>query len=323
MTEKNECIVRVLSAFTQGGISEFTYKMLEDVATKDTIRLILRDLEKDNIIEVLNKNGFAFKYKMNLILECPDFLFDKRLPFITKQNLLTIWKEHLDYYTKSDLNRIWNCSDGTTYTRKDRIKKYIGMDINDYLSKVEIITKSFTSDYEVIDTVVGKQFKTNLASNEYKCKICGDKNPKNFSERDHCMCKKCRSIQRKERMQEWSLAQHLHNHGVKSKTGKKTNEGYQLSVEDIEEILERQNYKCYYTGFDFSNTDYMLSNKLTKPSLDRLDSSKGYTKENTVVCTWFSNTAKNDQSESDFVKMCYQVAKHYHKKGSLESILKS
>ena len=44
------------------------------------------------------------------------------------------------------------------------------------------------------------------------------------------------------------------------------------------------------------------------PSIDRIDSSKGYTPENCRVVLWMINAAKNDLAEDDFLSALRQVA---------------
>ncbi len=308
MDIKSELILRAISAFNVNSTSEFTYKMLKPVASNESIRLELRKLEQDNIIENLGLNGFAFRFKLNLILECPSFIFDERLGYIAKQNILQIYNNPQEYYTKSDLARIWNCGDSTVYSRKDRLKQAVNMELNEYISNITIITKTFNSKYEVIDTLGGKQFKTNTT--DYKCKICGESDPIKFGVR-HSICKKCRKEREQEKNKNLSIAQQLYKHGLKSKTGKKTKEKFALTVEEIESILQKQNYKCYYTGFDFSKIKYTETSKLDKPTLDRIDSSKGYTLDNCVICTWWSNSSKAEISKEDFIKLCKQVANNF------------
>lgn len=311
MDIKSELILRAISAFNINCISEFTYKMLKSVASDESIRLELRKLEQDNIIENLGRNGFAFRYKLNSILDCPSFIFDKRISYIVKQNILQLYNNPQEYYTKSDLARIWNCGDSTVYSRKDRLKQAVNMELNEYMSNVTIITKTFSSEYEVIDTLEGKQFRTNLTSTNYKCRICGEGNSIKFSIRDHSICKKCKREKEQEKNKNLSTAQQLYKHGQRSKTGRKTKEGFNLTLEEIETLLNRQDYKCYYTGFDFSKTKYTETSKLDKPTLDRIDSSKGYTLDNCVICTWWSNSSKAELSKEDFIKLCKQVANNF------------
>jgi hypothetical protein len=42
-------------------------------------------------------------------------------------------------------------------------------------------------------------------------------------------------------------------------------------------------------------------------SLDRLDSSKGYSKDNIILCHWWANHIKNKYPHKDFVDKCRRV----------------
>lgn len=46
-------------------------------------------------------------------------------------------------------------------------------------------------------------------------------------------------------------------------------------------------------------------------SLDRIDSSKGYTKDNVQLTCWRINNAKNDGTATTFQEMCAAVTKKY------------
>ena len=80
---------------------------------------------------------------------------------------------------------------------------------------------------------------------------------------------------------------------------KRRNLEFLITFEELQAIWEQQNGKCYYTGIPMNFT-YSLS--LPKQmSLDRKDSSKGYTKENCVLCCQFINYAKHDYKMEDFL----------------------
>lgn len=311
MDIRSELILRAISAFQKEQVAEFTYQMLEDVCNREFVRGELKKLEQDDVIEKLNKNGFSFKFKLNTILDCPEFIFNKTISVKNKQLLLELFNTPTEYYSITEMKEIWKCGDSTAYTRKRRIENEINESIDNFLSNQKIITKNFESNYEIIDTKCGKQFKTKNRTLDYKCKFCGDDDPNNFYENSHSICKSCqvknKKEQRKNRMSD--IITCLYTHGKRSKTAENKG-GFQLSKQDIEDILEKQNYKCYYTGIEF---DRILddTNKLTHPTLDRIDSSKGYTKENVVICTWWSNISKNDLSKEDFIEMCKKVANNF------------
>lgn len=68
--------------------------------------------------------------------------------------------------------------------------------------------------------------------------------------------------------------------------------------EFLTELAKKQNYKCYYTNIDIDfNTK---SRSPFQPSLDRMDPSKPYSKDNCVLVTVATNYAKNDFSIEQF-----------------------
>ena len=48
------------------------------------------------------------------------------------------------------------------------------------------------------------------------------------------------------------------------------------------------------------------------PSLDRVDSNKGYTMENVVLCCWAVNVGKNNFPLQTYLDVCKEVAKKNH-----------
>ena len=70
----------------------------------------------------------------------------------------------------------------------------------------------------------------------------------------------------------------------------------------IMEMYENQGHKCFYTGIEMS-----FSSKLTKPSVDRVDSNKGYTKGNIVLCCMGINFMKNDVPVEELYDMLNQI----------------
>jgi hypothetical protein len=65
-----------------------------------------------------------------------------------------------------------------------------------------------------------------------------------------------------------------------------------LTINDINEMLEKQNGLCYWFKIPL-----IPSNKHKhpqQPSLDRLDRHKGYTKNNVVLCCYSANIGRNE-----------------------------
>lgn len=66
-------------------------------------------------------------------------------------------------------------------------------------------------------------------------------------------------------------------------------------------LLLKQSERCYYSGLEFSY-DATKNNPLY-PSLDRIDSGKGYIDGNVVLVAWFMNRAKSDCSQAEFIDL--------------------
>lgn len=91
---------------------------------------------------------------------------------------------------------------------------------------------------------------------------------------------------------------------------------FNITIQEAWELVEKQNYKCNLSGIHLTFKRYskMESGKVIfitgTASLDRIDSSKGYTKEN---CQWIHkdiNWMKNDMKQNEFIEMCNNIADH-------------
>ena len=76
-----------------------------------------------------------------------------------------------------------------------------------------------------------------------------------------------------------------------------------ITVDYIKELIEAQQNKCAYSGVEFI-WEYGSNQK---PSLDRIDSSKGYIKGNVHLVTTIVNQAKSDLMEIEFLKMVKSI----------------
>jgi hypothetical protein len=96
---------------------------------------------------------------------------------------------------------------------------------------------------------------------------------------------------------------------------------FNLTVEDIELIYELQDKKCRFTGYDVKfNSRKAYTNGqiiLGDASIDRIDSSKGYTKDNIQIVHKDVNIAKSNKTDKDFIAMCGRISEH--NKNEIES----
>ncbi len=101
---------------------------------------------------------------------------------------------------------------------------------------------------------------------------------------------------------------------------KSRNLEFSITIQDIEEVYEKQNFKCALSGIDvvFNTTQTngpgeKYKNGRLKPfkgnaSIDRRDNTKGYVKNNIQIVDKYVNEAKWDRTEKDFIEMCCKVA---------------
>lgn len=96
---------------------------------------------------------------------------------------------------------------------------------------------------------------------------------------------------------------------------KSRNYNFDLTIQDAWEVFEKQNNKCALSGIKivFGET----RKEETTASLDRIDSSKGYTKDNIQWTHKDINWMKNKFDQGYFIELCKKIAKnnYYFKKG--------
>jgi hypothetical protein len=73
-----------------------------------------------------------------------------------------------------------------------------------------------------------------------------------------------------------------------------------ITLDDLKEQWNKQNGKCYWLGIDMSLEDLMISRSPFAPSVDRLDSSGHYTKDNIVLTSRFANLGRGAYAGEDF-----------------------
>lgn len=92
---------------------------------------------------------------------------------------------------------------------------------------------------------------------------------------------------------------------------KKKKLDFNLTLLDLCNLYDKQNGRCYYSGLAMV---LRFRSSIKKDplliSLDRKDSSKGYTKDNVVLCCWWINHAKETDDMKTFcknLKMFYEA----------------
>ena len=75
-----------------------------------------------------------------------------------------------------------------------------------------------------------------------------------------------------------------------------------ITMHDLKELWRIQNGKCYWLGVKMSLEDLFISNSPFAVSVERLDSNRGYHKDNIVLTTRFANRGRGKYDNNDFKK---------------------
>ena len=122
-------------------------------------------------------------------------------------------------------------------------------------------------------------------------------------------CKKCKNDIMKWRRVNRHLQTILADAKCRSK---RHGREFSLTEEIVMDILKKQNYKCAISGLTFYND---------KVSIDRIDSTKGYTKENTQVVRHNINIMKNKLGMTEFLELCRIIAENNPRSGSCQQVI--
>ena len=99
------------------------------------------------------------------------------------------------------------------------------------------------------------------------------------------------------------------------KRAKKRGLDFNLDIKWLDEKFSR--IVCEATGVDFIINDDVIINP-NHPSIDRIDSNKGYTKDNCRIVTMIYNVAKGDQSEEVLIEWSKLFVEKYENEVMLE-----
>lgn len=93
---------------------------------------------------------------------------------------------------------------------------------------------------------------------------------------------------------------------------KSRNKEFNLTIQDLKDVWDKQGGICPYTGIKLEDYDYKpSSNSVYTASLDRIDSSKGYTKNNIQFVSKNINFMKNRLSHEEAVEFCKIISKFW------------
>lgn len=293
MDKKLELLLRAICAYENEGEANFSLKCLGFFGHENTIRRNIQKIEEiiengNPIILKTNLNGLYSRYKINKVLECPAFIYEEKFELTYKCILLGLYNNSNqlpEVATPTNISKI----SGVTY---NTVKKYWSDSILEDLAEYSMPIKLSISE-NLESSKLGLRY-IGQRKNKFYCKICGTTDPNLFYSYNHCTCKKCIYERRKLRENN-DMAKKLYENSSKSFRTRTNISEYNLTKEYIQDLLDSQDYRCYYT-----RTKLATGSKLTNPTIDRIDSSKGYVTGNIVICTEIANIMKNDLSIEEF-----------------------
>jgi hypothetical protein len=142
-----------------------------------------------------------------------------------------------------------------------------------------------------------------------KCKKCGEVKPEAaFYLRLDTLtrrgaCKKCHAKQKRDKIFT-NLRQSIRE---KLRSAKRKGYGVHVSWQEVVELYYKQDCKCSLTARHIDFT------RATNLSIDRIDSSKPYTKDNIQLVCRAANYAKHTLSQDDFIQLCKEVVANARK----------
>lgn len=122
----------------------------------------------------------------------------------------------------------------------------------------------------------------------------------------HSICKKCETT-RETSVRNSATPKLVFAQLLRSAKGRRKEKivGFDLTIEFLYEIWDIQKGNCFYTGIPMT----LESNNPNKVSLDRIDSSRPYTKDNVVLTRYIINRMKQEFSIKDFISECNNVSR--------------
>lgn len=290
-----EGALRIISSYQVDGIANFNQKDVECYCSKNTWHSYIKQLETLGLIEKLNENGYYPRYKVNEILPCPSYLIDPSLSIYNKAALLKLSTLANDYRSYANKTIYKELGSDSIRNNIKSIKDSTGKEWYEVLEESTNIVQTLDTT-GLIDTDKGYKYAPRQLTTEEDIEEAALKRRQRYEER------RTRNIQ-KENMAKTLLIQHKRMIKYRNKEME-----FELTEDDIQDMLNTQDYKCYYTGLAFEDAEGK------RPSIDRINSNKGYTKDNVVITLGVINLMKRDLELNEFIELCSQVANHFNNK---------
>ena len=198
--------------------------------------------------------------------------------------------------------------------------------INDYVNTNKT-KKDLIKIYPVGVVTLGRILK-GIKKEYCECSICGVDNISEFYKTNRSVCKKCISKISGDKYRNLSVGDKKlyinkqikwgSNNLIKIRVlaakhrAKKKKIAFDIDEAFINELLVKQNGLCKYSGvlLDINSIGGVKTQmNINSLSIDRINSDKGYTKDNVVLVSAIVNTMKSDLTEKEFLSVINNICK--------------
>jgi len=264
----------------------------------DTLRKCIKELENKKYIEVHRLTGYVYQYKvlLNLELSPPKFL-SLPLPRITKEYLSRIYLNYNEFnllFTKTKQMKLLNCPTWLGYNNfLKSLEPYGG--ITDKLFNENYINRTISNTVRDTNGYLKYIYHDTGRPKNYLCKVCGTTDPTMFNKKSKSCCTHCTSGIHDSKIID--IAKYFkYKFSCIRGSATKRDLAFNLTVEDLISQYLKQNKVCAFSKKEFimGDENYMLS-------IDRIDSTKGYVKNNFQFIRMVYNRMKGTLPNEEFL----------------------
>lgn len=145
------------------------------------------------------------------------------------------------------------------------------------------------------------------------CYICKQELPLSEFSSKQIHCKDCHRIYEQARLKNDPIGMRLRYLLNSARTrAKQKNVPFDIDLEYLIELCEKQDCRCYYTGERIKFKTKILTRKEQysdpySPSIDRIIPEKGYIRGNIALCYWQVNQMKGQLMHDELIEWCKKV----------------